>query len=68
MMEAPEFGIDLPPWHDEAPFEAEFGTAVTEISEATTDLVAEHLSMLLETAPPRLAMRLAAVSRFQDHA
>ena len=60
--------LDVPLWHDDAAFEAEFAQAVAEITEATTDLVAEHLAMLLETAPPRLAVRLAAAPRFMDHA
>ena len=60
--------MDVPPWHDDAVFEAEIARAVTEMTDDTTDLVAEHLAMLLETAPPRLAMRLAAAPRFVDQA
>jgi hypothetical protein len=60
--------LEVPPWHDDAVFEAEFARAVTEMADETTDLVAEHLAILLETAPPRLAVRLAAASRFVDHA
>ena len=56
------------PWHDDAAFEAELVAAVRDITDATTDLVAESLAMLLETAPPRLAGRLAAAPRFMDHA
>jgi len=59
---------DVPPWHDDAPFEADFALAVREVSEATADLLREHLTILLETAPPRLAERLAAVPRFVDTA
>ena len=60
--------VDVPPWHDDAAFEAELAEAVREITDATTDLVAESLAMLLETCPPRLAVRLAATPRFRDHA
>jgi hypothetical protein len=60
--------VDVPPWHDDAAFEAEFARAVADITDATTDLFAEHLAILLETAPPRLAVRLAAAPRFMDHA
>ena len=59
--------LDVPAWQDEAPFEAEFAEAVKAITDATTDLVAEHLATLLETAPPHLAVRLAAAQRFHDH-
>jgi hypothetical protein len=57
---------DAPPWHDDALFEAEFARAVIDITDVATDLVAEHLATLLETAPPRLAGRLAAASRFPE--
>ena len=60
--------LDVSPWHDDAAFEAELVEAVRDITDATTDLVAESLAMLLETAPPRLAGRLAAAPRFMDHA
>ena len=60
--------LDVPPWHDDAAFEADFARAVAEVTEATTDLVAEHLAILLETVPPRLAVRLAATPRFIDQA
>jgi hypothetical protein len=55
------------PWHDYAAFEAELVEAVRDITDTTTDLVAERLAMLLETAPPRLAGRLAAAPRFMAH-
>jgi hypothetical protein len=58
--------FDVPPWHDDAIFEAELVSAVRDITDATTDLVAESLAMLLETAPPRLAGRIAAAPRFVD--
>jgi hypothetical protein len=60
--------LDAPPWHDDAAFEAELTAAVLDITTETTGLVAEHLAILLETAPPRLAARLAAASRFADPA
>ena len=60
--------LDAHPWQDDAVFEADFIQAVAEITDATTDLVAEHLATLLETAPPRLAVRLAAMPRFMDQA
>lgn len=60
--------LDAPPWHKDAAFEAEFARAVIDITDIATDLVAEHLSILLETAPPRLAVRLAAAPRFTDQA
>jgi hypothetical protein len=59
--------IDVPPWHDDAPFEEGFADAVREMTEATADMLAEHLTILLETAPPRLAVRLAAAPRFVDN-
>ena len=60
--------MDVPPWADDPLFEAEFARAVTDMADQTTDLVAEQLAILLETAPPRLAMRLAAAPRFVDQA
>jgi hypothetical protein len=59
--------VDIRPWRDDPLFEAEFAIVVTDITDATTDLVAEQLSILLETVPPRLAGRLAAAPRFLDH-
>ena len=59
---------DVPPWHDDASFEEGFALAVREITEAAGDMLAEHLAILLETAPPRLAVRLAAAPRFIDNA
>lgn len=60
--------MDEPLWHDDVLFEAEFARVVADITRETTDLVAEHLAILLETAPPRLAVRLAAAPRFVDQA
>jgi hypothetical protein len=59
---------DVPPWHDDASFEEGFALAVRDITEAAGDMLAEHLVILLETAPPRLAVRLAAAPRFIDQA
>jgi hypothetical protein len=59
---------DVPPWHDDAPFEEGFAEAVHDVADATADMLAEHLAILLETAPPRLAVRLAAAPRFVDDA
>ena len=58
--------FEAPPWRDDPLFEAELAEAISAITAATTDLVAETLAMLLETAPPRLAGRLAAAPRFID--
>ena len=60
--------FQAPPWRDDPLFEAELAEAVRDITGATTDLVAETLAMLLETAPPRLAVRLAAAPRYAGHA
>ena len=61
-------GFDALPWRDDAAFEADFARAVAEVTDATTDLVAEQFATLLRIAPPRLAVRLAAAPRFMDHA
>ena len=58
--------LDVQSWHDDAAFEAELAEAVRDITDATTDLLAESLAMLLETAPPRLAGRLAGAPQFMD--
>ncbi len=55
--------MDVRPWDDDPLFEAEFGQSVADITTATEDLVAEHLTILLETVPPRLARRLAVSPR-----
>lgn len=54
------------PWRHEAAFDADLRRAVDEITESTTMLLAAALSDLLETAPPRLVVRLASTSRFAD--
>ena len=60
--------MDVRPWDADPLFKAELTRAVADITSATGDLVAEHLAILLETAPPRLAARLAAAPRFLDKA
>jgi hypothetical protein len=60
--------LEAPPWHADPLFEAEFARAVIDITDVATDLVAEHLAILLEAAPPRLAVRLAGAPRFTDQA
>ncbi|HEV8403456.1 MAG TPA: hypothetical protein VGQ31_10525 [Candidatus Limnocylindrales bacterium] len=57
---------DALPWRDEAVFDTDLQRAVDEITEATTILLTEALSDLLETAPPRLIGRLASTTRFAD--
>ncbi len=59
---------DQAPWHDEAPFEDDLLEAVREIATTTNTLLAERLTELLDSAPPRLAGRLAAAPRFSDQA
>jgi len=56
------------PWDGDPAFEADFTAVVTDITDATVDLVAESIGILLETVPPRLAGRLAAAPRFVDRA
>jgi hypothetical protein len=58
---------EVPPWRDEARFEEDLRAAVHEITEATTVLLTAELSNLLETAPPRIAVRLVAGPRFIDN-
>ncbi|MFL5678930.1 MAG: hypothetical protein ACJ77X_14995 [Chloroflexota bacterium] len=60
--------VDALPWDNDVSFQAELTAAVGDVTDATTALVAERLSMLLESAPPRLAGRLAAAPRFMERA
>ena len=60
--------IDILPWHDETRFEDDLRAAVREITDATNGLLAERLTDLLESAPPRLMGRLASAPRFSDQA
>jgi hypothetical protein len=54
-------------WRDEGHFEAALREAVEEIAQTTAALLAIRLTDLLDTAPPRLADRLASVPRwFED--
>ena len=57
---------EVPPWHDEARFEADLREAIREITETADRLLAERLTSLLESAPPALAGRIASASRFSD--
>lgn len=58
--------VDLVPWHDEVRFEDDLHEAVREIADAANGLLAERLASLLESAPPRLAGRLASSKGFSD--
>jgi hypothetical protein len=54
-------------WQDETRFEDALLDAVAEIAETATSLLAVLLTDLMDTAPPRLAGRLASVPRwFED--
>jgi len=59
---------DVLPWHDEAQFEDDLDRAVREIAAAANVLLATRLADLIESAPPRLAGRLASVPRWHEHA
>jgi hypothetical protein len=63
---SPDLTDDLP-WRQEAVFDADLRRAVDEIAQATTLLLTDALSDLLQTAPPGLAGRLTATARFVDH-
>ena len=58
--------VDVVPWHDEVRFEDDLHAAVREITDAANGLLAERLASLLESAPPRLAGRLASARGFSD--
>jgi hypothetical protein len=58
--------VDILPWHDEIRFEDDLHRAIQEIADSANRQLAERLSDLLETAPPTLAIRLAAAPRFSD--
>jgi hypothetical protein len=60
--------VDILPWHDEARFEDDLREAVREITDTTNGLLTERLTDLLESAPPRLVVRLASTPRFSDQA
>jgi hypothetical protein len=59
---------DSLPWHDETLFEADLRAAVSDVTEATTILLVRRLTDVLDSAPPKLAGRLAAAPRFSDQA
>jgi hypothetical protein len=59
---------DVLPWRDEAAFDAELDAVVHEIATAANVLLTSRLANLLDTAPPRVAERLAAAPRWQDQA
>lgn len=58
--------VGVLPWHDETRFEDDLREAVQEIADAANAKLAECLTDLLDSAPPRLAGRLAAAPRFHD--
>ena len=57
---------DVLPWHDEAQFEDDLDRAVREIAGAANVLLAARLADLIESAPPRVAGRLASVPRWSE--
>ena len=59
---------DALPWHDEAAFEDDLGRAVREIAAATNVLLVARLTDLLESAPPRVVVRLGSVPRWPEQA
>jgi len=59
---------DVLPWHDEAGFEDDLDKAVREIADAANMLLAERLTDLLDSAPPRVVGRLASVQRWSEQA
>lgn len=58
--------VEFVPWHDEGHFEDELHEAVREIADTANGLLAARLATLLESAPPRLAVRLASAKGFPD--
>jgi hypothetical protein len=58
--------VDVVPWHDDGRFEDDLHDAVQEIADTANELLAERLASLLESAPPRLAGRLASSKGFSD--
>jgi hypothetical protein len=59
---------DVLPWRDEAAFDHDLEAVVREIAAAANVLLTSRLTDLLESAPPRVAERLAATPRWQDQA
>ncbi len=58
--------VDVLPWHDEAHFERDLHLVIQEIADTADHQLAERLTDLLESAPPKIAGRLAAAPRFSD--
>ena len=56
------------PWHDEAEFADDLERAVREIAASANVLLAARLAELIESAPPRVAGRLASVPRWHEQA
>ena len=52
--------VDVAPWHDETPFEDQLRDAVREIAHTADGMLTQRLTSLVETAPPRVAGRLAS--------
>jgi hypothetical protein len=59
---------DVLPWHDEAQFKDDLDRAVREIAAAANVLLAARLAGLIESAPPRVAGRLASAPRWPEQA
>jgi hypothetical protein len=59
---------DVLPWHDEAQFKDDLDRAVREIAAAANVLLAARLADLIESAPPRVAGRLASAPRWPEQA
>jgi len=56
------------PWHDEPGFEDDLSAAVREIAAAAHVLLASRMVDLVDSAPPRVAGRLASVPRWPEQA
>ena len=59
---------DRLPWRDEAAFGDDLDRAINDIAAAANLLLAERLTDLIESAPPRVAGRLASVPRWPEQA
>ncbi len=59
---------DTLPWHDEASFGDDLDRAIREIAADANVLLAQRLTDLIESAPPRVAGRLASVPRWPEQA
>jgi len=56
------------PWYDEASFGDDLDRAIRDIADAANLLLAERLADLIESAPPRVAGRIASVQRWPEQA